>query len=130
MTTLNPSPLTEATVELKPSYKIPLVLILAAIPLLLVQPWVSLVISLFGLFLMLQAATIKLKFTNTDLDIYRSEELIRRFPYVEWYSWQIFWEPVPILFYFKEVNSIHFLPILFEPKTLVACLEKYCPKQG
>ena len=117
------------TIELAPSYAIPLVLVLAAVPLLFVQKWVSLPLSVFGLFLMYQAATIRLQFTPTDLDIYRSSKLIRRFPYREWQNWQIFWPPVPILFYFKEINSIHFLPVLFDRKMLQTCLEQRCPRQ-
>ncbi len=116
------------TVELAKSYTIPIVLVLAAIPLLLVQVWVSLAIALFGLFLMFQTATISLRFTDSALDVYRSERLIRRFPYQEWQNWRIFWPSVPILFYFKEVKSIHFLPIVFDPKMLQACLEQRCPK--
>ena len=116
------------TVELAKSYTIPIVLVLAAIPLLLVQVWVSLAIALFGLFLLFQTATIRLIFTDSSLDVYRSERLIRRFPYQEWQNWRIFWPSVPILFYFKEVNSIHFLPIVFDPKMLQACLEQRCPK--
>jgi len=115
-------------VELAPSYMLPVVLVVVALPLLLVQIWVSLVIDLFGLFLFIQAVTLRLRFTTTDLDIYRGETLIRRFPYTDWQNWQIFWSPVPILFYFKEVKSIHFLPILFDPKTLQTCLETHCPK--
>ena len=114
-------------IELKPSYTIPLVLVIAAIPMLLVQATLSLVIAAFGLFLLFQAATIRLKFTETALDVYRSETLIRRFPYQDWQNWRIFWTPVPILFYFKEVKSIHFLPILFDPKMLKTCLEQRCP---
>ena len=114
-------------IELKPSYTIPLVLVIAAIPVLLVQAFVSLAIAAFGLFLLFQAATIRLKFTETAMDVSRSETLIRRFPYQDWQNWQIFWTPVPILFYFKEVNSIHFLPILFDPKMLKTCLEQRCP---
>jgi hypothetical protein len=114
-------------IELKPSYTIPLVLVIAAIPMLLVQATLSLAIAAFGLFLLFQAATIRLKFTETALDVYRSETLIRRFPYQDWQNWQIFWTPVPILFYFKEVKSIHFLPILFDPKMLKTCLEQRCP---
>jgi hypothetical protein len=91
---------------------------------------VSLAIALFGLFLLFQTATIRLRFTETDLDIYRSETLLRRFPYKDWQNWQIFWSPVPILFYFKEVNSIHFLPILFDPKALQSCLEARVPLTG
>lgn len=113
-------------VELSPSYVIPAVLVLAAIPLFLVRPWIAGIVALFGLFLMVQAATIRLRFTESDLDVYRSNQLIRRFPYREWLNWRIFWQPVPILFYFREVKSIHFLPILFDPNTLRACLEQRC----
>ncbi|QKQ77025.1 DUF3119 family protein [Nostoc sp. TCL240-02] len=122
------APNSTSTVELKPSYNIPIVLVITAIPLLLVQPWISSVFTLFGLFLMFQALTLRLQFTVTDLDIYRSEKLIRRFPYQEWQNWRIFWNAVPILFYFKEIKSIHFLPILFDPNTLKTCLEQRCPR--
>jgi hypothetical protein len=74
-----------------------------------------------------QTATLRLQFTATALDIYRREGLIRRFPYQEWQNWRIFWGNAPILFYFKEVKSIHFLPILFDPKQLKTCLEQRCP---
>ena len=120
-------PTKASTVQLAPSYTLPVVLVIAAIPVLLVQPWVGGAIALFGLFLMFQAATLRLQFTETALDIYRGETLIRRFPYQEWQNWQIFWPAVPILLYFKEVKSIHFLPILFDPKTLKTCLEQRCP---
>ena len=118
-----------STIELAPSFAIPTVLLLAAIPLLFVQKWVSLPLSLFGLFLMYQAATIRLQFTLTDLDIYRSSNLIRKFPFREWQNWRIFWPALPILFYFKEINSIHFLPVLFDRKMLQTCLEQRCPRQ-
>ncbi|MDJ0800713.1 MAG: DUF3119 family protein [Calothrix sp. MO_167.B12] len=117
-----------STIELKPSYNIPIVLVLGAIPLLLVQPWIGAIVALFGLFLLFQTVTLRLQFTPTDLDIYRGEKMIRRFPYQEWQNWRIFWNPVPILFYFKEVKSIHFLPILFDPNTLKECLEQRCPR--
>lgn len=126
MTSTRPSPLPGQIIELAPSYTLPIVLILAGIPLLLVQPWLSLLIALFGLFLMIQAVTIRLQFTEFALDVYRSGQLIRQFPYADWQNWRIFWQPVPILFYFKEVKSIHFLPILFDPKALKSCLEQYC----
>lgn len=116
-----------STVQLAPSYKIPLVLVIAAIPLLLIQVWVGGIVALFGLFLMFQAATLRLQFTETALDISRGETLIRRFPYQEWQNWRIFWPTVPILFYFKEVKSIHFLPIIFDPTALKTCLEQRCP---
>lgn len=128
MTTINATQIRE-TIRLAPSFVIPLVLAIAAIPLCLVQVWIGLPVALFGLFLLFQAATIRLEFTNTALDIYRSDKLIRRFPYQEWSHWEIFWPPVPILFYFREVNSIHFLPILFNANTLQTCLEQRCPRK-
>lgn len=117
-------------IELAPSYNLPIVLVLSAIPIVLVQVWVALAIGLFGLFLMIQAVTLRLKFTPTDLDIFRGDKLIRRFPYRDWQNWEIFWSPVPILFYFKEVNSIHFLPIIFDPKTLRTVLEQRFSKSS
>ncbi len=127
VTTTASSTSSTETIELSPSYALPIALIALAIPLLLVQVWVSLAISVFGVFLVFQAATLRLRFTATDLDIYRGENLIRRFPYQDWQNWRIFWSALPILFYFKEVTSIHFLPILFDPKTLQHCLETRIP---
>lgn len=124
MTTSN-----QSTVELAPSYTLPLVLVIAAIPIIFYWAFVGGAIALFGLFLMFQAVTLRLYFTETALDIYRGETLIRRFPYQEWQNWQIFWTRFPILFYFKEVKSIHFLPILFDPKMLETCLEQRCPRR-
>jgi hypothetical protein len=115
------------TTQLEPSFAIPVTLVLLAIPLLLLQVWLGSAIAIFGLFLLFQAVTLRLTFTGTDLDIYRSETLIRRFPYQDWQTWRIFSPSFPVLFYFKEVKSIHFLPILFDPKTLQACLEKHLP---
>jgi Protein of unknown function (DUF3119) len=128
VTTAASSPLSNPPIELAPSYRIPIVLGLAAIPLTFVQIWVGLAIALFSVFLLIQTATLRLKFTETDLDIYRGETLIRRFPYQDWQNWEIFWSPIPILFYFKEVKSIHFLPILFDSKALRSFLEQRFPK--
>ncbi|MEM7554117.1 MAG: DUF3119 family protein [Cyanobacteria bacterium P01_A01_bin.84] len=123
-------PESTATVELKPSYKIPVVLVIASIPLFFAQAFVGGIIGLLGLFLTFQTSTIRLQFTATDLDVYRKDKLLKRFPYAEWENWRIFWEPVPILFYFKEVKSIHFLPIIFDPGSLKACLEQRCPRKS
>lgn len=129
MTATTPTPTSVQTVELAPSYTLPLTLIFAAIPLLLLQPYLGAAISLFGLFLLFQTATIRLQFTENALDVYRLGTLIRRFPYQEWQNWRIFWYPVPILFYFREIKSIHFLPILFDPKMLQTCLEQRCARK-
>jgi hypothetical protein len=125
--TTNPTP-TQLPAKLEPSYTIPLVLIATAIPIAAIQAWVGLAIGIFGLFLSIQTALIRLEFTPTALDVYRGSKVIRSFPYREWETWQIFWPPVPILFYFKEVNSIHFLPIIFDARMLRTCLEYYCPQ--
>jgi hypothetical protein len=113
-------------IELRPDYKIALAIIAATIPLVWLQVWVALVVGLFGLFLLVQTALIRLRFTATALEVYRSGREIRKFPYTEWEEWQIFWPPVPILFYFREVNSIHFLPMLFNAQQLRSCLEQHC----
>ena len=126
MTTISTSE-AKQSIELAPSYKIPLVLIIAALPLAFVQKWVSLAIAILGVFLLIQTLTIRIRFTETALEVYRLEKLLRNFPYQDWLNWEIFWSPIPILFYFKEIKSIHFLPIIFDPKMLRTCLENNCP---
>ncbi|MBE9043919.1 DUF3119 family protein [Pleurocapsales cyanobacterium LEGE 10410] len=116
-------------IELAPNFKIPLVLIVGAGVLSLVSLWLSGAIALLGLFLMVQTFLIRLQFTAKALNVLRSGKIIRSFPYSDWLNWEIFWSPVPILFYFKEVNSIHFLPIIFAPQTLKNCLDRYCSRQ-
>jgi hypothetical protein len=130
VTTTSPAdiPAPTETIELPPSYAIPATLLLSALLLAWIQPWVGVVIGLFALFLGFQAATLRLRFTATALDVCRGETCIRHFPYQAWQNWQIFWGKLPILFYFREVESIHFLPILFSPKQLRACLEQRCPR--
>lgn len=124
--TTNTQTVSSESITLKPSYNIPVILVLIAIPVTIFQPFLGIAIAVFGLFLMFQAVLIKLQFTDTTLNVYRGDKLIRRFPYQEWQNWVIFWQPVPILLYFKEVKSIHFVPIIFDAKTLKECLEKYC----
>jgi len=124
------TPPAAAVTELAPSYRIPLALVGLAIPLAVVNPWLGGGVALFGVFLLIQAITLRLHFTETALDIYRGDQQIRQFPYAEWEHWEIFWSPVPILFYFREVKSIHFLPIIFSPSQLRTALETHCsPRQ-
>ena len=86
--TTTPSPAQlPAEIELQPSYTIPIATIFLAILVAIIQPWVSLGIGIFGLFLSIQTALIKLKFTTTALEVYRSTKLIRTFPYSEWETW-------------------------------------------
>ena len=123
---IDPNIASQAT-EINPSYAIPVVLILLGIPLIWIQPIAAGIVAIFGLLLAYQAATIRLVFTATDLEVYRSQEKFRTFPYLEWQDWKVFWFAFPILFYFKEVKSIHFLPVLFDSKILKSCLEKHIP---
>jgi hypothetical protein len=109
--------------ELAPDYRIPSVILAIAALLTPLSLWASALLALFGAFLMIQAIILRLQFTDTALDIYRGKTLIRSFPFSEWQHWEIFWSPVPILLYFRETKSIHFLPIIFDSIALRQCLE-------
>ncbi|MEM1368659.1 MAG: DUF3119 family protein [Cyanobacteria bacterium P01_H01_bin.15] len=117
-------------VVLTPSEKIPWLLILLSAPVIFLHKWGGLTLTGFGLFLWFQAQTIRLVFKESGLQVLRSDREIRFFPYVGWQSWQIFSDRIPVLFYFREVKSIHFLPIIFDPLALRANLEKYCSSLG
>jgi Protein of unknown function (DUF3119) len=121
-------PQTEPVV-LNPSYRLPVGLAIAALPIAWLSLWVGVPIFLFAVFLGIQAATLRLHFTASALEIYRGQTQIRSFAYADWYYWEIYWPAVPILFYFREVKSIHFLPMLFDPKALTQSLNAYCPRQ-
>lgn len=124
---VNNQTLTSEIIELTPHYNLPIFIIILGVALSLLQIIIGIIIVLFGFFLLIQANIIKLKFTPIALEVYRQQTKIREFPYTDWQNWAIFWQPIPILFYFKEVKSIHFLPIIFAPDTLKQCLEKYYP---
>lgn len=129
---------TPETITLSPSYVLPLgifalgllfiflgnALLFGSKLLSLIELLLGIIISLFSFFLVVQTAIIRLKFTENALEVYRSQKRIREFPYSDWLNWKIFWQSVPILFYFREVKSIHFVPILFSPKQLRQCLEE------
>ncbi len=109
---------TAETVVLPPSFRLSLGLGAIALPLLLWQPWIGGPILLLAAFLTIQTARIRLAFTPTELEVRLGERLLRQFPYTDWLNWELFWSPIPILFYFREVNSIHFLPVLFDAQRL------------
>ncbi len=127
---------TAESITLPPSYNIPMALILGGLAwgsLALVmfgigQVVVAGLVLVFGLFLLYQTKTLRLVFTDQALEVYRGNAQIRCFPYADWQTWEIFWSPVPILFYFREVNSIHFLPVLFNPEALRSQLEQRFPR--
>lgn len=115
--------------ELSPSYRLPLgLLVIAGGCAWWLSWWLGGAIALLAMFLAFQTATLRLRFTDGALEIYRGETCLRYFPYADWLHWEIFWSAVPILLYFREVNSIHFLPILFNPAELRTCLEQHCPR--
>lgn len=118
------------TTTLTPSYRLPAAMVATAL-LIAILPvktgGIGIILALLGLFLLYQTTTIRLVFTATSLEVRRNDSLLKTFPYAEWESWKIFYSPVPILFYFKEVNSIHFLPVLFNPTELRECLEAHTP---
>ncbi|RMF21844.1 MAG: DUF3119 family protein, partial [Cyanobacteria bacterium J083] len=72
------------TIKLKPNYTIPGVIILASLPLIVLNVWLGITVLVFGLFLTLQTMTIRLQFTPHSLEVYRREKKIRDFPYQTW----------------------------------------------
>ena len=137
----DPSPAPATTdansVSIARSPRLPLAILLlgAALLPLPLRPWPSLVVGLFALFLLVQTYSLRLEFCTDTLVVWRGQKELRRFPYAEWTSWRLFAPWLPGLFYFREVNSIHFLPILFEPAQLreqlvqrVGALEQPTPK--
>ena len=82
------------------------------------HPWPTLVVTLFGLFLLIQSVSLKLEFADQALVVWQNGRELRRFPYDQWLAWRLFASWLPGLFYFRETKSIHFLPILFNPKQL------------
>ncbi len=125
---MNPALETTETIELAPNYRIAIAVVAIGVGVTVLNLWVGAVVALFGVFLFVQTVLLRLRFTAQSLEVYRGETMIRSFPYTEWSHWEIFWKPIPILFYFREINSIHFLPILFDPATLEQCLIQRCPQ--
>ncbi len=124
MTTTSSSPGPD-TVSISPSPRLALLITLFSLSLLALpfKPWPTVVVGLFGVFLLVQTYSLRLEFTADTLVVWRGQQELRRFPYAEWKSWRLFAPWLPGLFYFREVNSIHFLPILFNPAELRQQLE-------
>ena len=118
------------TIELAPRPWVALTVTLLGLPLWPLGWPFTAVVSVFGLFLLLQTALLRLRFEADDLVVLRTNSEIRRFPYAEWSNWVVFWPRVPALFYFREVNSIHFLPVLFDATELQQQLKKRIGPSG
>jgi len=103
---------------LAPRPWLPLAVVALGIACLLLNLWAALVVSLLGLFLLLQSQLLRLQFSDEALLVWSGNTVLRRFPYSEWLGWKLFWGPVPVLFYFREQRSIHLLPVLFDATAL------------
>ncbi|MEB3199882.1 MAG: DUF3119 family protein [Synechococcaceae cyanobacterium] len=133
----DPSPASPwPTVTLEPRYWVPLgvsllgPLCLPLIPFWSPVRWLALLLVAFGGFLLLQSSQLRLVFEAEALVVRRNDSEIRRFPYAEWLGWRLFWPAVPVLFYFREQRSIHFLPVLFDAVSLRQELERRLPPQA
>lgn len=131
-TTASPSSASSSpsTTALTPDFRLPVAIVVLGALLFFVSLWLCAIVVLFGLFLSFQTTRIRLGFGDSSLKVYTGDREIRDFPYDEWLNWEIFWSPLPILFYFKEVNSIHFVPVIFDVTELKQALETHVPKIG
>ncbi|WP_087067969.1 DUF3119 family protein [Cyanobium sp. NIES-981] len=98
---------------------------LALVPVWSGALWLCLVVSLLGLFLVIQTALLRLEFQDEALVVWRQSTLLRRFPYSAWKSWRLFWPGLPVVFYFREEQSPHLLPLLFDAKALRQQLDRH-----
>ena len=116
---------TPTSVTLKPDARLPLLVVVlgAALLPLPLHPWPTMVVALFGVFLLIQTASLRLEFEDRALIVWQNSRELRRFPYDQWLTWRLFAPWLPGLLYFRETQSIHFLPILFSPKQLREQLE-------
>jgi hypothetical protein len=125
MTPAEPLPNPNDGVILAPRPWVPLGVVALGLACLVLNPWAALVVSLFGLVLLLQSQLLRLQFSCTELLVWRGTSVLRRFPYSEWLGWKLFWQPMPVLFYFREQRSIHLLPVLFDATTLREQLNRH-----
>ncbi|KAA8498165.1 hypothetical protein FVE85_5750 [Porphyridium purpureum] len=127
----------ESDQVLKTTYAIPAVFCgLAAAGLLKGEGWsvAAFPLALFGPFLLLQTSVVRFVFTDTELVVAKKSaggklKYIRAWKLDDITNWEMWWEPFPVLCYFKEKGSydgrgsIHFFPMLFDGKQLVHCFQ-------
>ena len=111
---------------LKQNPRLPLIIAAFGLALLPVSnsSWPTIIITSFGLFLLLQSFTLQLEFTDKDLVGIQLGKEIRRFPFEKWLSWKIFLPQLPGLLYFREEASPHLLPIILDREALETELRK------
>ncbi len=114
------------SVTLKPFFRLPLLITVLGLSLILIpiNHWISIVISIFGIFLLIQSCILRLEFTPNDLIVWQLNRELRRFPFKNWLAWRLLLPSLPGIFYFREEASPHLLPILFDPKALEDQLRK------
>ena len=112
-------------IVLTPMHRLPILISLLGIPILLtpISNSIGIAISIFGLFLLIQSFTLKVKFTSEDFIVLQLGKEIRRFPLKNWLSWRIILPQLPGILYFRETASPHLLPILFDIDMLKSQLE-------
>ena len=108
------------SVTISPSFQLPIILIVLSFTLLFLNIgiWPTIVSASFSFFLLLQAFTLRINITKEDFVVLQLGKEIRRFPFKNWIAWKLFLPDLPGIFYFRETNSPHLLPILFNPKQL------------
>ena len=108
------------SVTISPSFQLPIILIVLSFMLLFLNIgiWPTIVSSSFSFFLLLQTFTLRINITKEDFVVLQLGKEIRRFPFKNWIAWKLFLPDLPGIFYFRETNSPHLLPILFNPKQL------------
>lgn len=121
------SPSLAVPLTLNPDYRV--VLGLAGLGLVVaVWSWpIGLGLGAVAAFLAWQATVLRWTFTDTAVVLTRHDQLLREFPYRDWQDWYLFWPGLPVILFFREVHSIHFVPVLFDPMTLSRYLAHYCP---
>ena len=81
-----------ASVTLSPDARLPLLVVafgLALLPLPF-SPWPTAVVVLFGVFLLIQTASLRLEFEERALIVWQNGRELRRFPYEQWLTWRLF----------------------------------------
>ncbi|MGL6135614.1 MAG: DUF3119 family protein [Prochlorococcaceae cyanobacterium] len=101
---------------------------LALLPLWSGALWLALAVGLLGLFLVVQTALLRLEFSGNALVVRRGGEELRCFPYEAWLGWRLFWPGLPVVLYFRERQSIHLLPVLFNAASLRQQLQSRLPQ--
>ncbi len=84
----------------------------------------GLIVSIFGIFLLIQTYTLRLKFTEESMIVLQLGKELRNFPYKKWLAWRILLPNLPGVFYFREEASPHLLPIIFNKNNLEVELRK------